>query len=81
MFSLDQRGHGESDRPDGLSWESFIGDLDAFIGHLHLKGPVALIGNSLGGTVAFRYAARRPETVSVLVNEEAPAGGSGDLAS
>lgn len=79
VFALDQRGHGYSDKPDDLSWDAYIGDLEAFLDHLGLGGPVPLIGNSLGGTVAFRYAARHPERVSAMMIEEAPAVESGDV--
>jgi esterase len=73
LIALDQRGHGHSDKPADLSWDAFIGDLDAFLGHLRLTEPVALIGNSHGGMVAFRFAARYPQRVSAMVIEESPA--------
>lgn len=73
VVALDQRGHGHSDKPDDLSWDGFIGDLGALIDHLGVDGPVPLLGNSLGGTVAFRYAARHPERVRAMVIEESPA--------
>lgn len=41
--------------------------------------PVALIGNSLGGTAAFRFAARRPDRVAAMVIEESPAVEDGNL--
>ena len=79
VLALDQRGHGQSDKAADLSWDAFISDLGAFLDHLDAHEPVALVGNSLGGTVAFRYAARHPERVSVLVNEESPAVEDGNL--
>jgi esterase len=72
IFALDQRAHGHSDHPTDLSWDAFIGDLAAFLEHLHITEPAILIGNSHGGTVAFRYAARHPDRVRAMVIEESP---------
>jgi esterase len=55
-----------------MSWGAFIGDLAAFIEHLKITEPVILIGNSHGGTVSFRYAARNPGRVRAMVIEESP---------
>ena len=77
VIALDQRGHGHSDHAEDLSWNAFIGDLAAFLDHLN--GPTILAGNSLGGTVAFRFAARFPAKVRAMIVEEAPAEYDGDL--
>ena len=79
VIALDQRGHGHSDHSTDLSWDAFIGDLAAFLDHLGIDQPVVVIGNSLGGTVAFRYAARSPERVRAMVIEESPAEEDADL--
>ena len=79
VIALDQRGHGHSDHADDLSWDAFMGDLGAFLDHLGIDRPVTLAGNSLGGTVAFRFAARHPERVRALIVEEAPAEEDADL--
>jgi len=61
LLALDQRGHGESDRPDGgYDFASVVGDLAAFIEALGLERPV-LVGHSWGGNVALEYAATRAE--------------------
>jgi esterase len=73
VIALDQRGHGHSDHADDLSWDAFIGDLAAFLDHLNIDAPAILAGNSLGGTVAFRFAARFPAKVRAMIVEEAPA--------
>jgi len=73
VIALDQRGHGHSDHANDLSWNAFIGDLAAFLEHLGVRAPTILMGNSLGGTVAFRYAARHPGSVRAMVIEESPA--------
>jgi pimeloyl-ACP methyl ester carboxylesterase len=72
IFALDQRGHGHSDHSKDMSWAAFLGDLAAFLKHLRITEPVILIGNSHGGTVAFRYAARNPDRVRAMVIEESP---------
>jgi esterase len=70
IYALDLRGHGHSDKSAELSWDGFLGDLEAFLHHLGVLLPTLLIGNSIGGTIAFRYAARHPEQVRALVIEE-----------
>lgn len=72
VISLDQRGHGYSDKPADLSWDAFIGDLAAFLDQLEIVEPVVLAGNSHGGTVSFRYAARHPDKVAAMIIEESP---------
>jgi esterase len=79
VIALDQRGHGHSDHPIDLSWEAFIGDLAAFLDHLEIDQPVILAGNSLGGTVVFRFAARYPKKVRAMIVEESPATAGGDF--
>jgi esterase len=79
VIALDQRGHGHSDHPSDLSWDAFISDLSAFIAHLDIQHPVVLAGNSHGGMVAFRYAARNPGKVAAMVIEESPAAMNADL--
>jgi len=74
VVMYDQRGHGRSSRPPrGYGVEDFSGDLDALLDALALEGPVHLIGNSFGGTVALAYALRRPERVAgILMLESEP---------
>ncbi|MFI9075184.1 alpha/beta fold hydrolase [Streptomyces sioyaensis] len=75
VIMYDLRGHGHSERvPSGYLLEDFVSDLDALLDRLAVTGPVHLVGNSYGGTIAFSYAARRPERVaSVAVIESEPA--------
>jgi pimeloyl-ACP methyl ester carboxylesterase len=79
VVSLDQRGHGRSGHARDYSRNAFIEDIGALLRHLEIADPVVLVGNSLGGTNAFQYAARYPDRVRALVNEEGPAGGDADL--
>jgi pimeloyl-ACP methyl ester carboxylesterase len=71
----DLRGHGRSERPPaGYRLEDFAADLDGLLAGLDITGPVHLIGNSFGGTVALDYAVHRPGRVAtVTVIESGPA--------
>lgn len=65
-LALDQRGHGESAKPDsGYDFETITADLEAFIDKLRLERPV-IVGHSWGGNVAIEYAATRPGRVAGL---------------
>ncbi|MCX4751517.1 alpha/beta hydrolase [Kitasatospora sp. NBC_01287] len=75
VLMYDQRGHGRSERPPtGYRLEHFVDDLEALLDRLELTGPLQLLGNSFGGTVAFALAARRPAQVAaILAIESEPA--------
>ncbi|MDH6577293.1 alpha/beta hydrolase [Kitasatospora sp. MAP5-34] len=75
VLMYDHRGHGRSGRPPtGYRLEHFVDDLEAVLDRLEVTGPVQLVGNSFGGTVAFSLAARRPEQVAgILAIESEPA--------
>jgi len=72
VVSMDQRGHGLSDHSPDYSRATFVSDIAALLDHLGAREPVVLIGNSLGGTNAFFFAARHPNRVRALVVEEGP---------
>lgn len=61
----DQRGHGDSDPAPEYSIAGFTADAIALLDSLAL-GPVHIAGHSLGGIVAQRIAATRPELVKSL---------------
>jgi pimeloyl-ACP methyl ester carboxylesterase len=69
-LALDERGHGRSTHaPKDVSREAHVADVAFVIDQLNL-GPVVLIGQSLGGNLAFLVAARHPDLVSGLVVAE-----------
>ena len=66
VVALDQRGHGESDKPDGgYEFQTVCGDLDGFIDALGIDSPV-LAGHSWGGDVALEHAVAHPGSVRGL---------------
>ncbi|MBL1109179.1 alpha/beta hydrolase [Streptomyces sp. 5-8] len=67
VVMYDLRGHGRSERPPhGYTLDHNIDDLAALLDRLDVTGPVHLVGNSYGGTIAFGYAARHPDRVAGL---------------
>lgn len=78
VLALDQRGHGQSTRvPGEVTRDAYVADA-AFLVEACEVGPVAVVGQSLGGHTAFLLAAARPELVSALVVAEAtPSAGMG----
>ncbi|MGW1210005.1 alpha/beta fold hydrolase [Streptomyces sp. NPDC002499] len=75
VVMYDLRGHGRSERPaGGYTLDDNLDDLEALLDTLDVTGPVHLVGNSYGGTIAFGYAARHPErAASVSLVESQPA--------
>jgi pimeloyl-ACP methyl ester carboxylesterase/tetratricopeptide (TPR) repeat protein len=67
VYILDQRGHGESDRPvGGYAMQQFAADVVAFMDAMNLK-QATLVGHSMGSFVAQHVAVEAPERVSKLV--------------
>jgi pimeloyl-ACP methyl ester carboxylesterase len=77
VVALDQRGHGESDKPDtGYSFEAIVADDHALAAHLGLvalasppqsAGTPVVVGHSWGGSVVVQYAATYPQDVRSVV--------------
>ncbi|RZS34104.1 alpha-beta hydrolase superfamily lysophospholipase [Herbihabitans rhizosphaerae] len=72
VITYDLRAHGRTERPTtGYLMDDFTSDLLALLDELDVDGPVHLVGNSFGGTIAFSFAARYPELVRSIVAIEA----------
>lgn len=66
VYALDQRGHGDSARPDGdYSAEEYAQDLYLFFERVGLDRAV-VAGQSLGGRVGQVFAAQHPERILAL---------------
>ncbi len=77
--ALDLPGFGGSERPDReLSISVFADAVEALCDHLGL-GPVAVVGNSMGGFVAAETAIRHPARVERLVLVDAAGISTTDL--
>ena len=67
VYVLDQRGHGESDRPvGGYAMQQFAGDVIAFMDAMKIKD-ATIVGHSMGSFVAQHVAVEAPERVKRLV--------------
>ncbi len=68
-MAVNLRGHGGSDWPGRYAVALLADDVEALLDTLP-AGPVDLVGHSLGGLVACRVAAARPDRVRRLVLED-----------
>ena len=66
-FAPDQRGHGDSDKPECCyTVDDFAADVDAFMDAVRID-EATLVGHSSGGLIAQRVALSHPHRVSRLV--------------
>ena len=72
-IAIDLRGHGKSAGPKDMDYrvEAFVSDVEAVVEKLKLPRFV-LVGHSLGGAVAIKYAGTHPDRVAGLVVVGAP---------
>ncbi len=66
VFVPDQRNHGLSPHSGNFNYLALTDDLFEFIDEHHIEKPM-LIGHSMGGKVAMRFALENPEMVEKLV--------------
>jgi pimeloyl-ACP methyl ester carboxylesterase len=72
VLAMDQRGHGDADKPaDGYALRNFTDDVEAFMDAVSLQSAV-LLGSSSGGYVAQQVAVDAPQRVTGLVLVGAP---------
>jgi pimeloyl-ACP methyl ester carboxylesterase len=65
-FAIDQRGHGDSDRPDGYAMADFANDAAGFLDAVGVER-ATVVGHSMGGLVALRFALDHPDRLARLV--------------
>jgi len=68
VLALDHRGHGDSDRdPERrYAYDALVHDLEAVTAHLGI-GRLVLVGHSMGGRTAIRFAGAHPARMAGLV--------------
>jgi non-heme chloroperoxidase len=67
VYALDQRGHGDSDRPeDGYTLPDYAADVVAFMDAMGLAS-ATLVGHSMGSLVAQQVALAAPQRLTRLV--------------
>jgi pimeloyl-ACP methyl ester carboxylesterase len=71
VIAPDQRGHGKSDRANEYSFELMAQDVVASMDGLGLER-CAVVGHSMGGSVAFDLVEKHPDRVTRLVIEDTP---------
>ncbi|MGA9859446.1 MAG: lysophospholipase [Solirubrobacteraceae bacterium] len=72
VYAADHRGHGRSEGPRALveRLDLAVADLDAFVvlaSAAHPGVPVIMLGHSMGGLIALRYAAAHQQRLTGLI--------------
>ena len=66
VYLIDQRNHGRSPHAVDMSYDALTDDLNGFI-EKHSPGKVNIIGHSMGGKAAMRFAQKHPGKAARLV--------------
>lgn len=66
VHALDLRNHGNSAHAESMRWSELCADLDRYLETQGLN-EIILMGHSLGGKIAMRYACQNPEIVKKLI--------------
>ncbi|MFF8592493.1 alpha/beta fold hydrolase [Streptomyces sp. NPDC015220] len=66
--ALDQRGHGQSEKPPRSAYtrDAYVEDAEAAVEQLGL-GPALVIGHAMGALTAWQLAAKRPDLVRGVI--------------
>jgi pimeloyl-ACP methyl ester carboxylesterase len=82
VVMFDNRGHGDSTNTGDAASYTFaelVGDLTVVVGETAGGGPVDLLGHSMGGIVAMRYALDHPDAIRSLILMDTGAAPAGRL--
>jgi pimeloyl-ACP methyl ester carboxylesterase len=72
VVTFDFRGHGKSGRVmGGYTADGFYRDAESVLAHFGADGPAALVGHSMGGSIALHLAQNHPEKIRALVTGDA----------
>ncbi|MEM8867201.1 MAG: alpha/beta fold hydrolase [Verrucomicrobiota bacterium] len=66
VHAVDLRNHGSSPHAESMRWAEMLGDVKAYLAGNDIE-QCCLIGHSLGGKVAMRFACEWPELVQKLI--------------
>jgi len=66
VHALDLRNHGASPHADTMRWSELVGDLTLYL-RTHNIETCFLMGHSLGGKIAMKFACEKPDVVKKLV--------------
>jgi pimeloyl-ACP methyl ester carboxylesterase len=66
IFIPDQRNHGQSPHDAAFNYYALCSDLNDFIQQHRIDDPI-ILGHSMGGKVAMRFALENPEMVKALI--------------
>lgn len=66
VFAVDLRNHGESAHAEGMGFDQLAADIENFMNERGLE-QATLLGHSLGGKVAMRFACEHPERTDALI--------------
>ncbi len=66
VYLVDQRNHGKSPHDADFTYMAMVSDLEEFISEHDLDKPI-IIGHSMGGKAAMRFAVAHPDQVRALV--------------
>jgi len=66
VFIIDQRNHGQSPQSASFNYLALVDDLFEFIDEHEIERPI-ILGHSMGGKVAMRFAIENPDYVSKLI--------------
>ncbi len=68
VVAIDQRGHGQSDKPSGdYSMDRILGDFEMILEQIEIEKSFYLVGHSFGGAIAAEYAYAHPERIIQLI--------------
>jgi len=64
-YALDQRGHGQSEKPGSYQLADFVEDIYAFSRKMGIKR-FTYVGHSLGGKIGYKFALDHPDMLKAM---------------